>query len=61
MIKLPFSGALSQSVEVLLPGNCRQFGSNKLTQIATGLDISCVDRKKTGRKYTNVITLIISS
>ena len=27
------SGALSQSVEILFPGNYCQFGSNKLTKI----------------------------
>ena len=31
--KLPFSGEFSQSVKVLLPGNCHQFGSDKLIKI----------------------------
>ena len=29
---MPFSGAFSQYVGILLPPNCRQFGSNKLTK-----------------------------
>lgn len=31
--KLPFSGIFSQLLEVLLPGSCLQFGSNKVTNI----------------------------
>lgn len=47
----PFSGALSQLIEVLLPGTCRQFGLNTLTQILhrfpcffvnTGFSVSAV-------------------
>lgn len=32
MAKLLFSGALSQPIEILLPGNTHQFGPNKLTR-----------------------------
>ena len=42
--KMPFCRAFSQSVEVLLPGNCHRFGSDKLTKILTGLDVSCIDK-----------------
>ena len=41
--KLPFLGIFSQSVEILLLGNCCQFGSNKLKKILTGLEVSYVD------------------
>ena len=34
--KLPISGATPQSVEMLLPGNCCQFGSKKLIKIPRG-------------------------
>lgn len=30
--ELPLSGALSESIEILLPGNCRQVSANKLTK-----------------------------
>ena len=42
MVKLPFSGPFSQSIEILLSGNC-QFGSNKLIKILTGLEVSYID------------------
>ena len=41
--KLQFFQSVSPSIEVLLPSNCCQFGSNKLIKILTGLDISYVD------------------
>ena len=40
---MPFFGAFSQSIEVLLPGNYCQFGSNKLIKILTVLDVSFID------------------
>ena len=43
MVKLPFSEAFSQSIEILLPSNCHQFGSNKLIKILTVLGVSYVD------------------
>ena len=37
--ELSFFGASSQSVDILLSGNC-QFGSNELIKILAGLDVS---------------------
>ena len=42
--KRPFSGAFSQSSEILLPSNCHQFGSNKLIKTLTALDSFYVHR-----------------
>ena len=42
--ELPFSGAFPQSIEVLLPGNFHQFGSNKLINILTSLNASPIDK-----------------
>ena len=42
--KMAFSGVSSQSFEILLPGNCHQFGANKLIKILIGLDVSFVDK-----------------
>ena len=36
--------SISQSVEILLPGNRCQFGSNKLITVLTGLDVSYADK-----------------
>ena len=45
MAKLPFSGTFSHSLESLLSGNCRQYGSDKLTKILTRWDVSYLDRR----------------
>ena len=42
MVKLPIPEAFSQSVEILLPGNC-QFGSNTRLTILTCLRVSYFD------------------
>ena len=56
--KLPFSGAFSQSIEILLPGNCHQFGSNKLikifSQVWTFLTSTKGKRKNSLRKKTTL-------
>lgn len=45
--ELPFSGTFSQSLEILLPGSCQQFGSDKLTKTSfPGLNVSYVDMKE---------------
>lgn len=49
--KAAFSRAFSHSIEVLLPCNCPQFGSNKLTIILTGVDASHIDTKYTFKIY----------
>ena len=43
---MQFSGAFSQSAEILLAGSCSQFGSNKLIKILIDLDINILYFKK---------------
>lgn len=58
---MSFSGAFYQSIEILLAGNCHQFGSNSL-KLSTGLEFTYVDCINIfmWREYSHPIEMTIS-